>query len=80
MGVAYGLAGRFDDAIATANQLVALNPKYKAAYMNLSVSYRMKGNMAAAEVNYNKARELDPKLPPFNEMMAQQGQFVNRNR
>ncbi len=81
LGVAYGLAGRFDDAIATANQLIALNPKYKAAYMNLFVSYRMKGNMTAAQQNYNKARELDPSLPPFDEMMArQQGQFVSAKK
>jgi tetratricopeptide (TPR) repeat protein len=49
LGVAYGLGGRFDEAIATSLKLIQVNPKYPAAYMNLSVSYRNKGNIKLAD-------------------------------
>ncbi|HLP51224.1 MAG TPA: tetratricopeptide repeat protein [Chitinophagales bacterium] len=62
LGVAYGLSGRFDEAIATALKLIELNPNYPAAYMNLSVSYRNKGNKALADQYQAK----------FNEVMAAQ--------
>ncbi|MFN8322909.1 MAG: tetratricopeptide repeat protein [Chitinophagales bacterium] len=60
LGVAYGLSGRFDEAIATSEKLVQLNPKYPAAYLNLSVSYRNKGNKQLA----------DQYLARYNELMA----------
>lgn len=66
LGVAYGLSGRYDEAIATSEKLLKLNPKYTAAYINLSVSYRNKGNAALANEYYNKARELNPALPPLD--------------
>jgi tetratricopeptide (TPR) repeat protein len=66
LGVAYGLAGRYDDAIATSQKLIELDPKYPAAYMNLSVSYRNKGNNALANEYYEKARALNPAIPPLN--------------
>jgi tetratricopeptide (TPR) repeat protein len=58
LGVAYGLSGRFDEAIATSEKLIQINPKYPAAYSNLSVSYRNKGNIAKAEEYLAKYREL----------------------
>lgn len=58
LGVAYGLNGQFDDAIATSEKLLQLNPKYPAAYMNLSVSYRNKGNPKLADEYLEKYKEL----------------------
>ncbi len=58
LGVAYGLSGRFDDAIATSQRLMQLNPNYPAAYINLAVSYRNKGNKALADQYQAKYDEL----------------------
>lgn len=58
LGVAYGLSGRFDEAIATSEKLIALNPKYPAAYLNLSVSYLNKGNKALSEQWMRKYQEV----------------------
>ncbi|MBK7148813.1 MAG: tetratricopeptide repeat protein [Bacteroidetes bacterium] len=58
MGVAYGISGQIDLAIATAQKLIALNPKYPAAYMNLSVSYRNKGDIQQADAYLAKYRAL----------------------
>ena len=77
LGVAYGLSGRFDEAIATSLKLIEMNPKYTAAYMNLSVSYRNKGNIKLADEYYNKARELNPALPPLNVALANRPQGHN---
>ena len=58
LGVAYGLSGRFDEAIATSEKLRQLNPKYPAAYMNLSVSYRNKGDIKRADEYQAKYNEV----------------------
>jgi Flp pilus assembly protein TadD len=58
LGVAYGLSGRFDEAIATALKLVEVNPNYPAAYKNLEVSYMNKGNKALAEQYRKKYEEV----------------------
>jgi tetratricopeptide (TPR) repeat protein len=58
LGVAYGLNGQFDEAIATAQKLIALNPQYPAAYLNLSVSYLNKGNKALADEWMRKYKEV----------------------
>lgn len=58
LGVAYGLSGRFDEAISTALQLVEVNPNYPAAYKNLEVSYLNKGNKALSEQYRKKYEEV----------------------
>lgn len=58
LGVAYGLNGQFDEAIAISQKLIALNPKYPAGYMNMSVSYRNKGNIALADEYLRKYKEV----------------------
>lgn len=58
LGVAYGISGRFDDAIAASEQLIKINPKYPPAYMNLSVSYRNKGNKELSEQYLQKYQEV----------------------
>lgn len=59
LGVAYGLAHRFDDAIATAQRCLQKFPDYLPAYMNLSVSYRNKGDIKTADMYLAKAREIE---------------------
>ena len=49
LGVAYGLNGQYGKAIETAGKLVALNPNYAPAYINLAASYRNKGNNKKAD-------------------------------
>lgn len=58
LGVAYGLSGRIDDAIAITEKLVATNPKYPPAYINLALSYMNKGNMQKSNENLAKYNEL----------------------
>ena len=58
LGVAYGLSRRFDEAIRASEELIKLNPKYPAAYMNLSVSYRNKGNTKLADEYFAKFQEV----------------------
>ncbi len=64
LGVAYGLAHRFDDAIATAQRCLQKFPDYLPAYMNLSVSYRNKGDIKTADMYLAKAREIEQRGKP----------------
>lgn len=57
LGVAYGLKGDFDAVIETMNKLLQIRPNYKPAYMNLSISYRNKGDNANADLYMQKANE-----------------------
>lgn len=58
LGVAYGLKGNFDAVIETMNKLLELKPNYKQAYINISLSYRNKGDIANADLYLKKAMEL----------------------
>ncbi|MCS6818324.1 MAG: tetratricopeptide repeat protein, partial [Chitinophagales bacterium] len=58
LGVAYGLSGNYDAAIETMNKILSINPNYKPAYINLSISYRNKGDIKTAEALMNKAMQL----------------------
>jgi tetratricopeptide (TPR) repeat protein len=39
LGLAYLVAGRFEEAIATSQQALMYDPNYQFAYYNLAVSY-----------------------------------------
>lgn len=58
LGVAYGLKGNYDAVIETMNKLLQLKPNYKPAYINLSISYRNKGDATKADFYLKKASEL----------------------
>ena len=49
LGVAYGLNNQFNEAIGASRQLIAVNPKYASAYMNISISYRNMGRKDSAD-------------------------------
>ena len=58
LAVAYGLANRFDEAILICNKCLERFPNYIPAYMNLSVSYRKKGDIKKADEYLQKAQQL----------------------
>lgn len=58
LGVAYGFKGNFDAVIETMNKLLKIKPDYKPAYVNLSISYRNKGDNANADLYAQKANAL----------------------
>lgn len=58
LSVAYGLSKRYDDAIAIAQKCLQKFPDYVPAYMNLSVSYRNKGDAKTADMYMAKAQAL----------------------
>lgn len=61
LGVAYGLSGRIDDAIAVTEKILVINDKYAPAYLNLAVSYRNKGDMNKSLQYLTKYNELTGK-------------------
>jgi len=63
LAYAYFLAGRLDDAIATANKACALDPKLGSAWINLGTALAKKGDLAGAERAYQRALSLDPSEP-----------------
>ena len=58
LGVAYGLSGRIDEAIAITEQILVVNPKYPPAYLNLALSYRNKGNLGKSREYIAKYNQL----------------------
>ena len=58
LGVAYGLSGQYDASIDISNKCLQKFPNYAAAYVNLSVSYRNKGNVKLADEYMQKAAQL----------------------
>jgi Flp pilus assembly protein TadD len=50
--------GQYDEAIATSEKLIKLNPRYAPAYMNLSISYGKKGDTKLEDKYLNKYNEL----------------------
>ena len=53
-------AGKYDEAIAAYNQLIAKSPSIPEAQYNLGYIYRQKKDWPAAEAAYKKALELRP--------------------
>ena len=52
--------GKYDDAIADYDKVIALNPNIATAYTNRGVAYRKKGEVDRAIADYDKAIALDP--------------------
>ena len=61
LGVAYGLSGRIDESIAITEKIIAVNPKYPPAYINLALSYMNKGDMQKSNQYLAKYNELTGK-------------------
>lgn len=61
LGVAYGIQGKYDDAINVALKCLEKFPDYIPALNNLVISYGKKGDEAAAEIYKEKRRLLTDK-------------------
>ncbi len=62
LGVVNGIKGSHMEAVKYFDQVVQLDPKNAASFLNLSNAYRNAGNMAEAEKNMQKALQLDPQI------------------
>jgi protein O-mannosyl-transferase len=58
LAVAYGIKGDVDQSIKVAQEGIKKFPDYTGLYMNLSVSYRKKGNIEMADQLLAKAKNL----------------------
>ena len=59
-GAALSNAGKYDEAIAKFNQVLADVPKCTECYINIGATYGLKKDYANAETAFKKALELDP--------------------
>ena len=59
-GAALSNAGKFDEAIAKFNQVIAEVPKCTECYINIGATYAQKKDYVQSEAAYKKALELDP--------------------
>jgi Flp pilus assembly protein TadD len=60
-GIAYGLRGDFDKAIADCTEAIRLDPKNTQAYQNRGVAYGKKGEKAKAEEDFAQTKKLEDK-------------------
>lgn len=59
-GAALSNAGKYDEAVAKFNQVIAEVPKCTECYVNIGATLAQKKDYAGAEAAYKKALELDP--------------------
>jgi Tfp pilus assembly protein PilF len=61
-GAALSNAGKYDEAIAKFNEVIAAVPKCTECYINIGATNALKKDYAASEAAYKKAIELDPNV------------------
>ncbi|HWZ91636.1 MAG TPA: tetratricopeptide repeat protein, partial [Polyangiaceae bacterium] len=71
LSYAYFLAGRLDDAIATATKASVLDPKLGSAWINLGTALAKKGDFAGADRAYQRALSIDPSDPRAKASLAE---------
>jgi len=59
-GIDEGLLGRYDDALQSFENAVALNESYAEAWYNMGVIYDFKGYYYTAVQAYKKATQINP--------------------
>jgi cytochrome c-type biogenesis protein CcmH/NrfG len=59
-GAALSNSGKYDEAVAKFNQVIADVPKCTECYINIGATLALKKDYAASEAAYKKALELDP--------------------
>jgi len=59
-GAALSNAGKYDEAVAKFNEVIAAVPKCTECYINIGATYALKKDYAQSEAAYKKAIEVDP--------------------
>jgi Tfp pilus assembly protein PilF len=59
-GAALSNSGKYDEAVAKFNQVIADVPKCTECYINIGATYALKKDYTQSEAAYRKALELDP--------------------
>ncbi len=62
LGIAYGMAGKFDKALDINNRALKNDPGNAKIILNLAITYEQMGNTEQAQKFYTQAFELDPSL------------------
>jgi tetratricopeptide (TPR) repeat protein len=60
LGIAYGLVGEWENAEASLDRALRLNPRHPVAYNELGILYRRTGRFQEARASYEKALALHP--------------------
>jgi Flp pilus assembly protein TadD len=66
LGNTYASLDRYEDAIATHQKALQVNPHYTEAWVNLGIAYRLQGDLKNAEDSYQKALDIDPDYPELH--------------
>jgi Flp pilus assembly protein TadD len=69
-GFVYLKKGDYDHAITDFDQAIHVNPNDAKAYRERGAAYKAKGDLARAEADQQKAKVLDPTLPPVASVQA----------
>jgi tetratricopeptide (TPR) repeat protein len=64
-GLANLKAGKIDDAIVQFNRVIELMPDHPEGYYNLAQALKLKGQTAAAQAAYQKAKKINPNIKPL---------------
>jgi cytochrome c-type biogenesis protein CcmH/NrfG len=59
-GAALSNSGKYDEAVAKFNEVIAAVPKCTECYINIGATYALKKDYAQSEAAYKKALEIDP--------------------
>ncbi len=62
MGLVHMKTGKWDEAVAAFKKAIALKPDFALAHLNLGKAYYMKDMKEEANQEWNRARQIDPRL------------------
>ncbi|HMW38784.1 MAG: tetratricopeptide repeat protein [Saprospiraceae bacterium] len=62
LGVAYGVLGKYNEALTQFNKVLELNPRSAMAYFNLYLTYVNMGDQTQAETMLAEAKAIDPDI------------------
>lgn len=62
LGVAYGVLGKYNEALTQFNKVLELNPRSAMACFNLYLTYVNMGDQIQAETMLAKAKAIDPDI------------------
>ena len=62
MGIAYGMKGNFEKALELNQRVLDIDANNAKAALNIAITYQNIGNKEKADLYFQKAFTLDPKL------------------